>query len=155
MIVIREETFTTLYELKTREDYKKPLPLPVLKNILFQYYQGCFLNGTINEKNVLTFHHIEPLRTPLVSPKDLNTLENGSLLGRLEHNIYNLFEQKDIKSAKMLKEFFLYFKETLDYEEQERIRQYVDKRVYELGFEIKEENHIYRLTKQKRIKKGS
>lgn len=149
MIVIREESFTTLNELKTREDYQKPLPLPVLKDVLLQYYAGCFLGGTIDEKNVLTFHHIEPLRTALISNKKLDTLENGALLGRLEHNIYNLFEQNDIKSAKILKEFFLYFKETLDYEEQERIRQYVDERVYELGFEIKEEKHIYRLTKQK------
>lgn len=155
MIVIREEIFTTLHDLKTSDYYRKPLPPTVLKEILLKFYPGCFLGGAINEKNILTFHHIEPLRNPFSSAKELDTLENGSLLGRLEHDIYNLLEDNDIKSAKTLKEFFLYYKETIDNNEQEKMKIYIYEKIDELGYEINEDNYIYRLVKQKSNKKGS
>lgn len=104
------------------------------KKYLIQKYDGkCFLNGIINDKNFITFHHIIPVRDG-----GLATVENGALLGRLEHDMFNLIERMSKKKGVELNQAFRDYKLTKNDIIRIQARMFVDWYLMTQGYRVVE-----------------
>ena len=108
------------------------------KEQLIQKYDGkCFLNGFIYDKNPITFHHIVPVRDG-----GLATVQNGALLGRLEHDMFNLIEQMSKKKAVELNQAFMDYKLTKNDIIRIQARMFVDWYLMNQGYHIVEAKKV-------------
>lgn len=109
-----------------------------IKNEMIQIYGNiCFLGGTICRDNPLTYHHCIAVRD-----RGKTTMQNGALLCRVEHDMFNCIEVEQYKKAQMLNDYFQYFKETKDIMLLRQMREYVLSEMIYMGYEIKETGRI-------------
>jgi hypothetical protein len=89
----------------------------IKQQLINMYGQTCFLGGSVDNKNIITYHHIKPVREGRET-----TVENGALLSLQMHWLFNKFELLDPEFAKELNEYFIYYKKTKD--EKKRLYMY-------------------------------
>ena len=83
-----------------------------VRNKLINLYGcKCFLGDIPTDSNYLTLHHIKPVREGRIT-----SVENGALLTRQMHWLFNSIEQLDRSTAEHINEFLKYYKETGDEE---------------------------------------
>lgn len=114
------------------------------EELLLLYYYKCFLNGFIYEMNPLTYHHIDPVRNG-----GATTIDNGALLGNLEHQMFNMIEQYNRGIASDLNIGFREFKKTRNDIIRIQARLVVDSYVKSLGCVIVEQNKLLVLKRKK------
>lgn len=87
------------------------------KKLINKYGPICFLGDIPSKNNVITYHHIKPVREGKET-----TVENGALLTDRMHWLFNAIERIDPETAEYINNYFKYYKETQD--ESERIKMY-------------------------------
>lgn len=94
-----------------------------VKNLMiYNYGHQCFLNGKITKTNPLTLHHIIPQRDKKNSK---TTVENGALLCRMEHDLFNIVEVHNQAIADELNRLFQVYKTIKDEELKSDLREYM------------------------------
>lgn len=99
-----------------------------------EYGGRCFLGGTVTNKNILTAHHIIPVRSG-----GLTILVNLAPLCRLQHDMFNVLERLEPDKAARINEYFMYLKETKKYKLITEMSQYVDDEIARLGYRVVED----------------
>jgi hypothetical protein len=96
------------------------------KQLIDLYGPICFLGDTPNNQNILTYHHIKPVREGKET-----TIENGALLSERMHWLFNRIERIDKETAEYINKYFQYYKETYDEDERFRMHYYVIRYYYD------------------------
>lgn len=109
----------------------------VKQELINMYNNQCFLNGVIYYKNPITYHHIQAVRNG-----GKTTIENGALLGRLEHSMFNVIEDYNKTFARWLNEGFIEYKQTKNNLIILQMRLFVDNEIQRLGCEVEERKDI-------------
>jgi hypothetical protein len=92
-----------------------------IKQQLIEIYGPiCFLGDIPTDENYLTYHHIKPAREGRET-----TIENGALLTLKMHWLFNRIESLDLETAKLLNDYFVYYKQTQDKKKLEYMRKFV------------------------------
>lgn len=81
------------------------------------YGNTCFLGDTPTPDNILTLHHISPVRDGRQ-----NTICNGALMTENMHWLFNIIESNDPMLAEHINNYIVYYKETMDDEARMIIR---------------------------------
>lgn len=113
-------------------------------SLIIIYGNICFLGGEISKKNILTYHHLDPYGG--------ETVENGALLGRLQHDIFNRIESYNKFIANELNAGFIDYKRTKDLALILQMKSFVDKWVIDNGYEIVKNHKCFELKKEVRVK---
>ena len=108
------------------------------------YGTTCFLGGIVlDKKNPLTVHHIIPKRE-----HGKNDVDNYALLCRLEHDMFNVIENASKEDAQYLNDGFKRYKETKNINIIHELREFVDERIKELGYVVKDKGKVLCLCKK-------
>jgi len=108
----------------------------VARNELIEMYDyRCFLLGKISKKNILTYHHI--------NPKKPATIENGSLLARLEHDMFHVVDNSNRKKGKEVNDGFQDYKRSREIAILYQLREFVINEVYNLGYTVEDNGEMY------------
>lgn len=111
----------------------------IKKRLIDIYGPICFLGDVPTKNNVLTYHHIKPVREGKET-----TIENGALLTENMHWLFNRIENVDLQTAKYLNDFFKYYKETQDEDERIRIHYYILRFYYDYAYEDQNEISLFK-----------
>lgn len=111
----------------------------IKKRLIGIYGPICFLGDEPTKHNVLTYHHIKPVREGRET-----TIENGALLTEKMHWLYNRIEKIDLETAKYINEYFKYYKETQDEDERIQMKHYILKYYYDYAQEKPREIHLFK-----------
>ena len=111
-----------------------------IKSRLIEIYgPTCFLGDIPTKKNVLTYHHIKPVREGRIT-----TIENGALLTEKMHWLFNRIERIDLETARYINEYFKYYKETQDQYERYLMHDFVINYYYDYARDNQPEIEIFK-----------
>lgn len=106
-----------------------------------EFGKMCFLQGIIHKKkNPLTYHHIVPKRQG-----GKGSIENGALLCRIEHDMFNIIESANPKKAEDLNDGFQEFKRQRDLRTLKQMREFVLWQLCQMGYCIDDTKPIIKL----------
>ncbi len=121
------------------------------KELKKSFGKTCFLGGTINSKNNLTYHHLfkdvygnYSKQTPYFSKYNpLYNYINGALLCNLEHSIFNLIECSNFKLSNEFNDGFIEYKNTRMYPLIKQMRKEAYEWLYKNEYEVIEGKKLY------------
>ena len=111
--------------------------------LIKEYGCICFMGGELSCKNILTTHHLTAVRDG-----GKTTLDNLALLGRLQHDIFNLVELHYKKKANDMNDLFREYKEIRDNAIIEYLKLQSQILLESLEYEIEDKGNIYVLKKR-------
>ena len=92
----------------------------VREQLIHIYGNTCFLGDTPTSTNVLTLHHIAPVRDGRIT-----TIYNGALITENMHWLFNILESDNPIKAEEINNYLIYYKETMDDEVRMIIHEYM------------------------------